>query len=102
MQIGPKKAPKDQKTFTYHLANFLPVFKMALPRVILDPKNAQQQHKESQNPKFFSKKCPKGHFVRAVPGKVANILGDRYVHDTYVIPKTTSGTGFRSWTTSER
>ena len=56
------------------IANFSPV---ALPRVILDPKNAQQQHKQCQNPKFYSKKCPKGHFLRAVPGKVANIQRDR-------------------------
>ena len=61
------------------IANFSPV---ALPRVILDPKNAQQQHKQCQNSKFYPKKCPKGNFLTAVPGKVANILGDRYVHCT--------------------
>ena len=70
MQIGHKKAPKDQKSFTYHLANFSPVFKMTLARVILDPKNAKQQHKQCQNPKIYTNKCPKGHFNRAVPGKV--------------------------------
>ena len=62
MQIGPKKAPKDQKTFTYHLANFSPVFMMTLPRVILGPKNAKQQHKQCQNPKFYSKSAQKAIF----------------------------------------
>ena len=59
MQIGPKKAPKDQKTFTYHLANFSPVFKMTLARVILDPKMQNNNTSNAKIPKSTPKSAQK-------------------------------------------
>ena len=48
----------------------------------LRPKNVQQQHKQCQNLKFYSKKYPKGHFLRAVPQKLLIFKGI----DMYMIP----------------
>ena len=74
MQIGPKKAPKDQKTFTFHLANVSPVQCLGWL--------CQGWFKTQKCTTILLQKYPKGHFFRAVPQKLLIFKGI----DMYMIP----------------